>query len=341
MKKKYSQQEIAAALNVSRGTIDRVLHNRGGIGAETTRRVKEYLEQLEYTPNKVGQGLSKKLNRKITFIYHVPENEFFAEIQRGIDTAVHEYGDFGFSVQAKFTNRSTEEQIRLIEQEVENGADAIAVSAFEPDKLVDAINRAVRRGVPVVTFNNDVPASDRLFYVGTDYYQSGRVAGELMNKIVKRGKIAVLLGLGNDWQVSIRLQGFKDVLSHNPHIQIVEKHIGTLPRTETSYQAAVEAIQEGADAIFPLQAGVRGIVQAKRELEASHVDMLIYDLRSLTKAHLQDGSITAVIGQSPFYQGYYPVKLLFGYFFEGTIPSQKVYFTRLDIVMKENIAEDW
>lgn len=338
MKEVYSQKEIAKVLNVSRATIDRVMHNRGGIGEETTQRVKEYLEKINYKPNKVGQGLSKKLNKKITFIYHVPENEFFAEIHRGIDAALLEFGDFGFFVEIKFTDRNSEEQIQLIKSELNNGADAIVLSPFEPDKFVDVINDAAQSGIPIITFNNDVPTSNRMFYAGTDYYQSGRVAGELLGKIVKCGKIGILVGLGNEWQVSSRLGGFKDVMQDYTSIQLIEKKIDSLPRSHVSYQATLEMIEKGVDAIFPLQVGIRGMVRAKEEIQAKNLDIVVYDLRSTTRRNLENDNITAVISQDPYAQGYWPMKVLFDYYFEDKLPENKINYTDLDIIIKENVS---
>ena len=46
------------------------------------------------------------------------------------------------------------------------------------------IDRFMDWNVPVITFNTDVVDSKRLFYVGHDTAQSGRLGGELMGKML-------------------------------------------------------------------------------------------------------------------------------------------------------------
>jgi LacI family transcriptional regulator len=328
-------KELAEMLNVSRATIDRVIHNRGGIGEETTKKVRELLKQVEYKPNKIGRGLSKKLQKRICFVFHVPDNEFFQEIRQGIDSAMKEIADYGFYVSTWFVDQNSDEQIALIERLAAEEADAIVLSPFEPYRFTEVINRLVDNGLPVITFNNDVPGSKRMFYVGTDYYRSGRLAGELLGKCVKNGQISVMLGEGNAWQVNSRLAGFLDVIQSYPGIRIKKHHISS-PYSENTYRLAKQLIDEGVKGLFPLQTGVRGIVQAIREHPDADVELVTFDLSSSTLSGLECSAVTATICQEPFYQGYKPVKLLFDYFFEGKLPEGDVHITKLDVICKEN-----
>lgn len=51
-------QKIAELAGVSRGTVDRALHNRGRIRPEVAARIQEIAAELGYKPNLVGQALS-------------------------------------------------------------------------------------------------------------------------------------------------------------------------------------------------------------------------------------------------------------------------------------------
>src|ERR1700756_2644089 len=50
-----------------------------------------------------------------------------------------------------------QKQVQAIEQLVNAGASGIAVSASDANKLTDAINSAVKKGIPVVCFDSDAP----------------------------------------------------------------------------------------------------------------------------------------------------------------------------------------
>src|SRR5437773_11957767 len=61
-----------------------------------------------------------------------------------------------------------QKQADMIEQLLLAGADGLIVSCSDALKLTDAINKAVRQGVPVVTFSGDAPASKRFVALGID-----------------------------------------------------------------------------------------------------------------------------------------------------------------------------
>ena len=57
-------KQIAELAGVSRGTVDRVLNNRGSVNANTAARVREIAEKLNYKPNKAGLMLAAKYEER-------------------------------------------------------------------------------------------------------------------------------------------------------------------------------------------------------------------------------------------------------------------------------------
>ena len=52
-------KQIAEIAGVSRGTVDRALHNRGRVSEEVAQRIRKIADDLGYCPNEVGQALAK------------------------------------------------------------------------------------------------------------------------------------------------------------------------------------------------------------------------------------------------------------------------------------------
>ena len=52
-----TSQQIAELAGVSRGTVDRALHNRGRVSPEVAARIQKIAEELGYRPNSIGQAL--------------------------------------------------------------------------------------------------------------------------------------------------------------------------------------------------------------------------------------------------------------------------------------------
>jgi LacI family transcriptional regulator len=68
------------------------------------------------------------------------------------------------------------------------------------------------------------------------------------------------------------------------------------------------------------------------------VVLIGHDLNEEHCALIRDNTVTAVVCQEPFYQGYYPVKILLDYVIDGIMPASSEVFTRLEVVMRENLA---
>ncbi len=56
-------KELADALGISIGTVDRALHGRNGVSPKTRDRVLKMARKLNYTPNLAARNL--KLNRHV------------------------------------------------------------------------------------------------------------------------------------------------------------------------------------------------------------------------------------------------------------------------------------
>ncbi|MDE6961557.1 MAG: LacI family transcriptional regulator, partial [Lachnospiraceae bacterium] len=74
-------KDIADLAGVSRGTVDRVLNNRGAVSPETAEKVLEIVRALDYRPNKAGIALAaQKKKYRIGVILFSEHNPFFDEV---------------------------------------------------------------------------------------------------------------------------------------------------------------------------------------------------------------------------------------------------------------------
>ena len=78
-------QQIAELAGVSRGTVDRALHNRGRINPEVAARIHKIAADLGYKPNLVGQALVKsKRDFKIGAILQSVESPTLPIVRQGL-----------------------------------------------------------------------------------------------------------------------------------------------------------------------------------------------------------------------------------------------------------------
>ena len=131
-------------------------------------------------------------------------------------------------------------QAQRIAQAVNEGVHAVMISCSDAGKVTGAINDAVMRGVPVMTWDSDAPQSRRFAFYGVDDVKLGeRVLAELAPHIGDKGKVAVLAGNQNAPNLRKRVDGVKLEASKHPGIQIVD----TFFHPETPQDAAAEVVR--------------------------------------------------------------------------------------------------
>jgi ribose transport system substrate-binding protein len=152
-------------------------------------------------------------------------NPVFQAARAGAEAAAKELGaKHGLTIKIDWRTPNEEDaqkQAEAIEQLVLAGAHGIAVSCSDANKLTDAINAAVKNGVPVATFDSDAPASKRFVTYAIDDEKCGeRVMEELAKLMNGRGVIGVLAGNPNAPNLQKRVAGVKHAARQFTRIQV-------------------------------------------------------------------------------------------------------------------------
>src|SRR5262249_3842963 len=151
---------------------------------------------------------------RIAMIAKSSTNPVFLSARRGAETAAKDLSTkTGVPIEVVWLTPPQEDgqiQAQRMAQAVNEGASAILVSCSDSGKLGGAINDAVARGVPVMTFDSDAPQSKRFSYYGVDDRQLGEdVMSELAKLIDGKGKVAILAGNQNAPNLRRRVDGIK------------------------------------------------------------------------------------------------------------------------------------
>jgi ribose transport system substrate-binding protein len=181
---------------------------------------------------------------KIAMIAKSSTNPVFLAGRTGAEAAAKDLSEkHGIKVEIMWLTPPQEDaqlQAQRIQQAVNDGATAILLSCSDAGKVNGAIDDAVARGVPVMTFDSDAPQSKRFSFYGMDDAQTGgKVMAELATLMGGKGKVAILAGNQNASNLQQRVQGAKDEASKHPGIQIV----GTFNHVETPQDAAAEVVR--------------------------------------------------------------------------------------------------
>ena len=124
-----------------------------------------------------------------------------------------------------------DKQISLIETYIEQGVSAIVTSACSSTAIVDVIEQADAKGIPVFLVDSGADGGPYVTFIGTDNYAGGQLAGEWVGENVDSGKCVILDGNSGNDATTKRVKGFSEVMVLPTSIR---KSKSLLPITQTA-----------------------------------------------------------------------------------------------------------
>ena len=242
------------------------------------------------------------------------------------------------------------EQARVVEDVIAKGVDAIGISCNDPTACEDPINKAVKAGIPVMTWDSDSPESQRFTYLGVDNYQGGRAAADLLVRFMgKKGRVALLTGVPGALNLEERIRGFKDGVAAYPDIEIV-----TTVYCNDDINLGVQVVEETMQAhpdlngwffvgMWPLFAERGSMPLWENASLHQGLVNVVFDTLPVELELLKDNYVHGLVGQKYWGWGYDTVQLIYDYIVKGTRYEDWID-SGMDIVTRCNVdvmAEMW
>jgi ribose transport system substrate-binding protein len=239
-------------------------------------------------------------------------------------------------------------QAQRIAQAVNEGASAILISCSDAGKVTGAINDAVGRGVPVMTFDSDAPESKRFAFYGVDDIKTGEaVMRDLAPLMKEKGSVAILAGNQNAPNLRKRVEGVKQEAAKHPGIKIA----GTFYHIETPQDAAAEVVR--VQNAYPQVQGWAMIggwplftPTLLTDLDAGKVKIVAVDALPAELAYVEKGLAPVLLAQPTYLWGYVSVQRIFDKVqLKKEVPQ--IIPMELERVTKENLGtwarklKDW
>lgn len=331
-------RKIAQIAGVSRGTVDKVLHNRPGVSDKVRAAVKKIIKENEYKPNSIARALSScNQKRVLGVVLLVPEgNAYSAQVLNGVQRAGREIAEFGFALDVRVLKTySAQAQAKAIRSLEESGVCAIAAMALDSKEIDEALKEV---SVPVVAMTSDF--SSRLCFVGQDLKEGARIAAGLLGKCVgTQGTVAVLHGPQTMQAHKIRVNAFKEHIKNDYPGVTICKEVCNDDIDALSYEETRRIVKEfpQLSGLYLTGAGIRGACAALDECQKSALPVVCYDLNDDTRALLREGRIAFVVDHDAELEGCLAVTTLAQYVMEPQEKPSDTIFTPTKIFMKENI----
>ncbi len=190
----------------------------------------------------------------------------------------------------------------------------ILISVAEVSVLQPDIDVAVNQGIPVITMDSDAAGSRRLYFIGTNNLQAGRLGGQrLIQKLGGRGNV-VFFTIAGQPNTEERLKGFKEVLATRPEIRIagVVDMKGDARYASDWTRESLAAMGPGKiDAYVCLEASAgKAVADVLKEANVTNRLLVAWDVDQDTLDGIKAGTIDATIAQKPFTMAYVGLKAL-------------------------------
>jgi len=292
MPHRYKIREIAQQAGLSEATVDRVLNDRPGVRENTRAEVAQAIADLD------KQRAQLRLNgrRYLLDVVMQTPHRFSDAFRAAVEAELPAFAPA--MVRARFhlwESGSTAQMVDVLARI--RGSHGVVLKAQDEPEVVEAVDRLVDAGVPVVTYTTDVPASARCAYVGIDNHGAGMTAAYLMDQWLGSASSDVLITLSRTVfrGEGEREVGFRAGLRGSGRVIVEVSDSDGIDATNE--RLVLDALERhpAIEAVYSVGGGNTATVAAFERLGRVCKVFIAHDLDADNRRLLRDGRISAVL----------------------------------------------
>ena len=332
-------KDLARALGVSTGTVDRALHGKPEVSEATRARVLTMAESLGYRPNLAARYLKSRKQLRISVQLPQRIALFWDSLREGIREAA---APFAPALHVDFHSYPSlgDGDIPLFEEGLHDGTNGLIIAPGNPAALAPHLRKAARRKIPVVCVVTDAPEDLRLTSVSADPYTVGAVAGELLARFLPDGgQVAFFTGWLSMQDHADKLRGFTSSLESMGAALTVGPIIEAHDDEREGYQRAMDVLRAHPDLKGLYVSTVNSLPvlrAAEQQGRLSGLTIVTTDLFPELVEWIRAGKVAATVYQRPISQGRLALQALYQYLLNGTQPPSRLRVVP-HVVMRSNL----
>lgn len=205
-------------------------------------------------------------------------------------------------------------EVKAFRDAVAHKPAGILVSVADAALMAPEIDAALEAGIPVITMDSDAPNSHRLFFIGTNNLQAGRLGGERVVRKLNGAGNVVFFSMPGQPNLDERLKGYQEAFSTHPGMKVVEVFnikgdSGTALDKANEYLGRTGAAKIDAFVCLEASAG-KDVAEAFKRVNAKDKLLVAMDVDEDTLNLVNAGIIDSTVAQKPFTMAYYGLKQL-------------------------------
>ena len=344
---KITINDIARRTGLSKGTVDRVLHNRGEVSRKSYERVMEVIRELGYEPNVYASLLAKGKKHLVAVLIPASEPGSFWELAAsGIGRGVDPMTAAGVeAVPFPYDQYDIESFRAACAKVLEAEPSGVVLAPLFQGETEVFTGKLSESGIPYCFIDSRPDSNGYLAYFGMPLYKSGYLcADQLTREQNIRGALIVRIRRDRYQQSDPtvnRRAGFLDYMLENaPDCKIDNVFVD--PNDP-------DGIYTTLDGYFAEHPQVRHIVMFNSRIHllvpwlAAHPDpdrrVVGFDNLKENMDALRDGTVSVLIGQRPDEQVRLAIEALAAHALLGKVPPRKDHFMHMDILTRYNVED--
>ncbi len=338
-------KDIAEIANVSIGTVDRVIHNRGEVSAATKDKVRKLLKEYNYTPDIIASTLALKREVRLAVVMPgtVNGHAFWELPARGVDRAVEELSSYKILVDTYYFNQfDRNDFVKLMKRFPFQDVHGVL---FAPVFLEDStafVTRCEQENVPLVLFNSLLEEAPYSSFVGQDAYQSGYVAAKLISfGLEHRRDVAIInMSARTDHYTHLinREKGFRNFFEvHSDRLDnLITINLNGVDDSRLKTKLDEVFKRQKIGGLFVSNSRVYKVAEYLAGRGSMGVRLVGYDLLPESVEYLKRDYIDFLISQKPEEQAFKGLTSLFNLVAFHRKPKRE-QFMPIDIITRENL----
>ncbi len=339
-------KDIAKEAGVSEGTVDRVLHNRGGVSKKTEAKIKTILDNHNFTVNPIASALAMKNKYSIAAL--IPEYNdsdlFWKAPYSGIIKGTEDVKTFGIKVNIfTFSQNTPNSYINTFNDLLDTKPSAVIMVPNFSEETEQIVSQLEASDIQYLFLNINIEGFNNIAFVGQDAYMAGYIAGKLMylssNKTAEFLIIQTRYNITKNNAISDRIRGFNDYfLKNNIQSDINTLKIENLNDSLETKEKINDYLVKHPETkgLFVPSSRIHVVVASLEKRDLQDIELVGFDNTPQNISCLLNDSVSFLISQKPFDQGYESIRLLSDYLLKNEIQSNMLYLP-IDILTKENV----
>ncbi|MBB4079632.1 LacI family transcriptional regulator [Lewinella aquimaris] len=348
--KKPTLNDIARKANVSIGTVDRAMNDRGRIAPDVKKKILTIADEIGYKKNIYASLLASK-NKVKRLAYLLPArgmDGYWDLVLDGIQKAIDHNPIETFVLEpVYFDLHDPQDFIRAVRKLKRLKAEVLLTAPLFDREWPELMQQLAGLNIPYVLINTFPEKVDTnyLSYIGPDSYHSGKLAGRLMNYHCSPGDTVLMMPLEkayvNARHMVEKRNGFHEFFRHhNPSVKVITSEFADFQDDQAVdlYLERTLAEHPGLTGIY-VSASRTFVVARSLERIRQNPILIGYDVLPENVAHLRNESIHYLISQNPKLMGYLGMKACQEYSIYNTVKNKKILIP-MDVIVAENYQEN-